>query len=260
MNIFDVTILGIVQGLTEFLPVSSSGHLVIARKVFGISDVQGTAFDAFLHLGTLTAVLVYYWRVWVGIGRGLFVSDTEGKDKRRLAAKLALATLPAAVVGYVFQGRVEVFRSITAVALGLILTALLLLVGDWLAGRVKVIKRANFQDAMYIGLFQVLALFPGVSRSGMTIAAGRWRGLSRKQAAHFSFLMSAPIIAGAGLSSLQSLVGGASFSMQHLLIAFLAAFIAGVVAIYTLLQLVERVSLKPFAIYLLLVAALLLVL
>src|SRR3989344_1045571 len=139
MSFGEVLILAVVQGLTEFLPVSSSGHLVIARVLLGITDIEGNAFDAFLHLGTLLAVLVYYWRVWRGLLRGLVVSDTEGRDKRDLAAKLAVATVPAAVAGYLAQDAVgTLLRSPQIVAGGLIVTGGALLVADVMAKRTTV--------------------------------------------------------------------------------------------------------------------------
>src|SRR3989344_5458727 len=205
MSWWEVVILAVVQGLTEFLPVSSSGHLLAARFLFGISDASGTSFDAFLHLGTLLAVFVYFWRVWWGIARALVRDDAEARDKRELVAKLAVATVPAAIVGYLFQDGYAVdFRTPGVLAAALAFTATVLWSSDraWQAQREKTIDRADFRDAMVIGLMQMVALLPGVSRSGMTIAAGRWRGLTRLQAARFSFLLSAPIIAGAGLASL----------------------------------------------------------
>lgn len=258
MSLGEVIILGLVQGFTEFLPVSSSGHLVAVRTLFHLSDIEGNAVDAFLHLGTLLAVLVYYRRVWSGMIRGVVKNDDEGKNKRELAAKLALATVPAAVVGYFFQDQVAgFFREPSGVAASLLATAVILMVADWLAGRQISIKRASFLDAVMIGLAQVVALLPGVSRSGMTIAAGRWRGLSRKQATNFSFLMSAPIIAGASLTSLASLLGAGTLSWGQMALGLLVSFGAGLAAIFGLLKVVERISLRPFAIYLMVLAALL---
>lgn len=259
MTLGEVAILGLVQGLTEFLPVSSSGHLVAVRVLFGLSDIEGNAVDAFLHLGTLLAVLIFYWKVWRGLIRSLVVNDDEGRDKRELAAKLALATVPAAIVGYLFQDQVaNLFRAPTWVAVNLAVTAVVLLAMEGVArGRIS-IRRASFLDAIMIGLAQVIALLPGVSRSGMTIAAGRWRGLSRKQAVNFSFLMSAPIIAGASLTSLASLADGGVLSLGQMVLGLLVSFAAGLAAIYLLLKVVEKISLRPFAVYLVVLAATLL--
>ena len=238
MLITDAAVLGLIQGITEFIPVSSSGHLLAARMFFGISDDNGTAFDAFLHLGTLAAVLLYYWRVWWGIIRGFISSDDEARDRRELAGKLALATVPAAIIGYLFQdGLADRFRTPVTLAAGLLLTAFVLWWFDRVAHRQASVRdqtvgaldgshRASYSDALVIGFAQVIALIPGVSRSGATMGAARGRGMSRKQAASFSFLMSAPIIAGAGLASLGDLVGGATFATNELLVGFIVSFVS----------------------------------
>lgn len=251
MEIGSAVFLAVIQGLTEFLPISSSGHLLAARLLFGISDTNGVALDTWLHLGTLGAVLFYFRSVWWGIGRSLFSDDPASRDKRELAGKLALATVPAALVGYLFQDEVvRIFRTPTWLVVSLMMTAAVLWLADRRPSQNNQLARASWHDAWLIGLAQVFALLPGVSRSGVTMAAGRWRGMSRRQAASFSFLLSAPIIAGAGLASVGSLFETDFFSLQLLLIAWLASFISGLVAIYLLLRFVERVSLLPFALYL----------
>lgn len=277
MSLDEVIILALVQGLTEFLPVSSSGHLLAARLLFGWTDTEGTAFDAFLHLGTLAAVLIYYRRVWWGIGRGLLVVDHEGQDKRELVAKLAVATVPGAVVGYFFQSEISAWlqgRVLLAVSFFITAGALYWFdvaqfkIGNQPTQPKPTIQpekphpngRASFRDAIYIGLAQAVALVPGISRSGMTIAAGRWRGLSRKQAVNFSFLLSAPIIAGASLSSLAGLLINGSVSSSQLLVGFIVSFISGLAAMSLLLKIVEKMSFLPFVIYLAGLAALILVL
>lgn len=272
MSNIEVILLGLVQGLTEFLPVSSSGHLLATRLLFGWTDTEGTAFDAFLHLGTLAAVLIYYRRVWWGIARGLLVSDREGLDKRELLAKIAVATLPAAILGYFFHQEAEEFlRGRLLLALSFLITAGALFFCDWRKHKEVSIQptdrldeprsvgRASFRDAIYIGLAQAVALVPGISRSGMTIAAGRWRGLNRKQAANFSFLLSAPIIAGASLSSLANLLINGSVSSSQLLVGFIVSFISGLAAMSLLLKIVEKMSFLPFVVYLVGLAALILV-
>ena len=166
-------------------------------------------------------------------------------------AKLAIATVPGATAGYLFQaGVASQLRSATVLVGALLFTALLLWVFDRLAQRASTIERASFKDAGVIGLMQILALIPGVSRSGVTIAAGRWRGLSRKQATTFSFLLSAPIIAGAGLASLPALVAGNGFTSEQLLLGFVLSFVSGYLAIAGLLKIVERISFMPFVAYL----------
>jgi len=252
MQLGDVVVLALTQGLTEFLPVSSSGHLVIVRLFFGISDIEGTSFDAFLHLGTLCAVLIYYRSVWYGMMRSLFVRDEEGKDKQDLFVKIAVATVPGAVAGYFFQDSIEhYFRSPVMLSAGLVITALSLLFGDLMYRRSKTIRRAELKDAALIGLAQAVALIPSISRSGLTIAAGRWRGLDRVQAANFSFLMSAPIIAGAGLAGLSQLINNGNFLPRDFLVGFIVSLVAGLLSVHLLIKLVQKISFKPFAVYLL---------
>lgn len=257
MGFGEIVGLGIVQGLTEFLPISSSGHLVAVRVLFGLSDVGGNAFDAFLHLGTLGAVLFYFWRLWWGVGRAFFVWRDDNREQRVLAGHLVLATLPAGVVGYIFQESFGLFfRSPLVVALGMVFTALVLLLVDLHLMTHRSLGQLTRFDALMIGLVQIVSLVPGVSRSGVTMAAGRSRGLSRKDAATFSFLMSAPIIAGAGLASLESLVVSGSFSVGELIAGFVASFTAGILAIAVLLKVVERVSFLPFVVYLIILGGL----
>lgn len=259
MPLFDVVLLALVQGLTEFLPVSSSGHLVVVRLLFGVNDAGGQVFDAFLHLGTLGAVLLYYWKVWVGIARSITRHDEEGRDKRELFAKLAIATVPAAIVGYLFEDSIsDYFRGPMALAVSFLFTAAVLFLSDYVSTKALTVSRARFSDALIIGVAQIIALVPAISRSGVTIAAGRARGLSRTQAAKFSFLMSAPIIAGAGLHSLVELIHTPVAVTGELFIGFLVSFLSGLAAIWLLMRFIERISFTPFAIYLCFVAAYLL--
>lgn len=247
MNLSEVTLLGLVQGLTEFLPVSSSGHLVVVRILFGISAPAGTTFDAFLHLGTLLAVLAYFWRVWLGIWWNW-----------NLVKKLIIATIPGAAAGFFLESRLEGWLDTPMwLAVGFLVSAVALLASDWWARHMSVKEKANSFDAFLIGLAQAVALVPAISRSGVTIAAGQARGLSRVEAVRFSFLMSAPIIAGAGFSSLVSLSHSHIYPPAQLLIGFLAAFLAGWAAIAFLLKVIEKISFWPFAVYLIILAGLL---
>lgn len=257
MQLTDVVILGVIQGFTEFLPVSSSGHLLAARYLFGISDDGGVALDAFLHLGTLTAVLIYFRTVWFGIVRSAIHVDAGGRDKRELLAKLLLATVPAAVVGFLFEDIVASnLRSPAVLAGSFVFTAALLWLFDVVAvGDVPTAHtRATFRDAIIIGCWQVVALIPGVSRSGVTIAAGRQRGLSRRQATTFSFLLSAPIIAGAGVSSAIDILQAHTVPVVQLFVGYSLALACGLLAIHLLLKAIERVSFTPFAVYLMIMA------
>lgn len=255
MTFVEISLLAIIQGLTEFLPVSSSGHLLAARYLLGISDIDGTAFDTFLHFGTLLAVLVYYRETWWRLLMGIIKRGPDSSEQRQLFASLCIATVPAAVIGYLFQDQiVQFFRSPKLLVLFFLFTAFVLFWFDRRPETKKVLNQIKFRDAFRIGLWQLLALFPGVSRSGMTIAGGRFQGLSRQQAATFSFLLSAPIIAGASLSSIPTLFNGHNFAIWQLLMGGAISFAVGLIAIYLLLKYVERISFRPFAIYLLFLA------
>jgi undecaprenyl-diphosphatase len=264
MTAFEVALLGTIQGFTEFLPVSSSGHLVIARLLLGFSDAAGGSLDAFLHLGTLLAVLIYFRPVWRSLWRSLVTAGEAEREQRALAGKLAMATVPAAVAGYLLQDAANgVLRHPPVVIAGLLVTALALLGADLLARRnaaelgdaTTLAFRVSWLDAVLIGSAQAVALVPGISRSGMTIAAGRARGLSRHGAAVFSFLLSAPIIAGAGLASLPLLARG-TVHPGLLLLGLIVSFVAGLVAIRLLLRLITWVAFWPFAVYLFCLAGL----
>jgi undecaprenyl-diphosphatase len=256
MTLAQIAVLAATQGLTEFLPVSSSGHLVLVREWLNISDINGGPLDAFLHLGTLLALLLYYWSVWVGLGRAIFTNDEEGRGKRELAGKLAVATVPGAIAGYFGQDWIEsVLRGPAVLGMGFLLTAIVLVVAQVWSRREAKNHRASYADALWMGLAQVLALVPSLSRSGVTIAAGCGRGLSKKQATTFSFLMSAPIIAGAGLFSLRSLLEIHAFSSVQLLVGFVISFVAGYVAISLFMRWVQKISFWPFVVYLLALTA-----
>ena len=195
--------LGVIQGLTEFLPVSSTGHLILAEKVMRIDqDKYGISFDAALHLGTLLALLAFFGGTWLRLGRGALrtvaersIADPEG----RLAWLIVLGTIPAAVLGLILQSKIEdAFRSPFLVATMLIAFSAVFLVAEAVASRRRTIAQLNWVDAAIVGCAQAIALVPGVSRSGATISAGLFRDFERPDAARFAFLLSAPIIAGAG--------------------------------------------------------------
>ncbi len=252
MDIFQAFILAVLQGLTEFLPISSSAHLVIPSLVLDWRD-QGLAFDVAVHVGTLTAVLLYYcrdlWRMalaWGGslLGRG---SSTES----RMVWYLALATLPAGLAGVLLGDFIEAHaRNLAVIATTTLVFGLLLGWADRHAIRVPGDAAIGWRQALVIGVAQALALVPGVSRSGVTITAGLFLNLSRQEAARFSFLLSIPVIAGAGL-----LKGAELASSGHPVdwsSLALAAVISGVTAfscITVFLRLLDRVGMMPFVYY-----------
>jgi undecaprenyl-diphosphatase len=212
-DLLKAAILGTIQGLTEFLPVSSTGHLILAQKALRVDeDEYGLAFDAAIHLGTLASLLLFYGSRWLRLGEGLLRSirarAVVGDPDGRLAWLIIVATLPAAVLGLVFENQIEdVFRSPWLVATMLIAFSAVFVYAETVSRRDRDTGDASLADALMLGFAQAVALIPGVSRSGATISAGLMRNLERREAANFAFLMSAPIIAGAGLKQMVDVVG-----------------------------------------------------
>src|SRR5659263_177267 len=231
-------LLGIVQGLTEFIPISSSGHLVLIPKLFGwnvfvATKGVSTAFDVALHLGTLLALLVFFRRQWIVLIKAFFLSlrhrPADWDRYMKLAWMLILASIPAAIAGALLNNVIEDhFRTSGWVAILLLLGASVMAAAELLGKRDRDFSRLKMKDAGIVGGAQVLALFPGVSRSGITISTGMLDGLDREAAAHFAFLMSAPIIAGAGLWQGQKLIRHGGFG-GHAGV-FAAGFIASAIA------------------------------
>lgn len=249
MNAVQALILGMVQGLTEFLPVSSSAHLVLVPDLMGW-DLPSTSFDLVLHLGTLVSVVVYFWRDLVEIIRAFARPDEAGRPLRRLGALLIIGTVPAAVIGGLFQSKFEeIFNQPTEVAVFLLITGVLLVAAEAAARKRRHIKDLKTVDAALIGLAQAVAIAPGISRSGATISAGLFLGFTREAAARFSFLLSIPIIAGATFVKLRHGMGDAPEGQLALLFGFIAAALAGFAAIKFLLGYVRRHNLRIFALY-----------
>jgi undecaprenyl-diphosphatase len=242
-------LLGIVQGLTEFLPVSSSGHLVVIQSFFPGFHGDELAFDVVLHLGTLLAVIVYFRKDLLAL-TGAVKPGVEGGRERRLLLWIVLATIPTGLIG--FLGR-DVFRQLFSVprlvGITLLITALLL----WLAERIPAGKRtqheAGWWRSVVIGLAQGLAILPGISRSGATIAAGMFSGLDRVQAARFSFLISIPAILGATLLDLPAITRLSGQATGPLLTGFLTSLLTGYAALGLLMFVVRRGRLVYFSLY-----------
>jgi undecaprenyl-diphosphatase len=254
VSLLQSIILGIVQGLTEFIPVSSSGHLVLVPWLLKWSD-PGLAFDAVLHLGTLLAILVYFWRDWVNVIVGFCRSLRQrslADPHARLAWAVIIATIPAGLLGLAFNDLVaSLFGSALAVALLLLVTAALLVVGEKWGRSTQAAKGIGMFSALGIGLAQAVAIVPGVSRAGATISAGRLLGLRREEAAHFSFLLAAPITGAAGALSLFKIVkaGALQDSGVALAVGFLVAAVSGYLVIRFLLNYLRKRSIYPFAAY-----------
>lgn len=258
MTAFQALILGIVQGATEFLPVSSSGHLVLVPWLLGwhLDPQAAFVFDVLVQWGTLLAVIAYFWRELVDVIQAAVLGLIHGhpleSPSARLAWLLVLASLPAAVLGLAFKDTVEATFGQPAMVFGfLLVTSAVLAVSEWLGRRSRSMDSLRWTDALWIGFAQVLALFPGVSRSGSTIAGGMTRNLRRPDAARFAFLMSVPIMIGAGLVALRDLMGLPDVGAQlgNLGIGFLAAAVVGYLAIRWLLRYLSHRPLTVFIAY-----------
>ncbi|MDO8736839.1 MAG: undecaprenyl-diphosphatase UppP [Thermoleophilia bacterium] len=260
MSLLEALILGIVQGLTEFLPVSSSAHLVLVPDVMGW-DPPSVAFDLVLHLGTMVAVLAYFWRDILEIIRAFSEKGKAAVVKRRIGLFLVIGTIPAAVIGGLFASKFEEFFVEPAwVAFFLIITGVLLVASQKVSGTRALHGRGAAQmkisDTLWIGFTQAAAILPGISRSGSTISTGLFLGLKRETAARYSFLLSVPIIAGAAVFQLRHGFGGGDGeggsngeTMATLVVGFIAAAISGFAAVKFLLGFVRHHSLAIFAIY-----------
>ena len=261
MTLIQIIVLALIQGLTEFLPVSSSAHLILGGKALGWQD-QGLVFDVATHLGTLLSVLVYFRHELATMARAWTVPVRCESDRlhRNLGIYLLIASLPALMMGYLAPDLVERYlRDVRVIAWTTIGFGLLLWLADTVGRKEKTVKEIGWGSAVMIGMAQVLALIPGVSRSGITITAGRFLGLSPDAAARFSFLLAIPIIAAAGTyGALRVAAGDASIDWAQFLLALLFSAIAGWVCIAAFLALLRKVGLLPFVVYRLLLGVVLL--
>lgn len=258
MSYFQALILGIVQGITEFLPISSSAHLVITPIFFGwkIPEDQVFLFDVLVQLGTLIAVILYFRRELIAICKNVFsgviAGDLFSQPKSRLGWNILFASIPAGLAGLFLKDLVEkAFHSPISTSIFLFCTAGILLGADYFGKGDRKIEEVTWIDAIWIGIAQALAIFPGISRSGATISGGMMRNLGRKASARFSFLMSIPIMLAAGFLSVTKLFSLSDVSqfLPILLLGSIASAIVGYLAIHWLLNFLSRHSLKPFAFY-----------
>src|SRR3989454_4615326 len=268
-QILHAAILGLVQGLTEFLPVSSSAHLILVPRFLGWNDpfVDTAAFDVMLHVGTLLALLVYFWRDLVRLLRAFLASvrDREiGRDpERRLAWLLLVSAIPAAILGAALERFFDTFfrERLGWIGIFLVAGAVLLWLAERWGPRNRGIDGLRFLDALAIGIAQALALFPGISRSGITIAAGLFLGLERAAAARFAFLMAIPVIAGAAvLKSRELISSGVSGHEAALAVGVAVSGLSGLAAIAFLLAFLRRNSTGLFIVYRVILAGLVVVL
>lgn len=258
MDILYNIVLGIVQGITEFLPVSSTGHLIVVRDLFGLNGEFGLALDAVLHLATALAVLVYFRKDFWNLFKEAFsfVQGREVSHKNRiLLVSLVLGTIPAVIVGLFLEEIMgTLFRNVNLVAYALIVGSGLLYFADRYA---KQDKELSVKSGWKIGLFQVLALVPGMSRAGSTISGGLILGLSREEAARFTFLLSFPIIFGAGSKKALELSSDGLLNFP-ILVSAISAFAVGMFSIHYLLKFLKTHNLKVFVVYRLVLAVVIL--
>jgi undecaprenyl-diphosphatase len=261
MSVFHAVVLAIVQGLTEFLPISSSAHLWFFPWALHWPD-GGLPFDVALHAGTLIAVVLFFLGTWIelvlngfGIHYPARATSEQVQINRRLFWLLVVGTIPGGIVGYLFERFIEeTWRNPGPIAAATIAIGLLMWIADSTGNLRRKLEHANLGDAIVIGSAQALALFPGVSRSGITIIAGLWRKMTRETAARFSFLLSTPLIAGAALKEVPQLMrlhrsGGVELPLSTLLLAIAVSAITGYAVIGFLLRYLQTRTLKIFVVY-----------
>ena len=267
MSVIEAIVLGIVQGLTEFLPISSTGHLRIVPAFLGWED-PGAAFTAVVQLGTMAAVLLYFREDLIRIGRAWLDSVRERGRRRDLDARLGwyivLGTIPIGIFGVLFKDQIETgARDLYLIGIALIVFGLIMAVADHLATCRRQIEDVEARDGFWVGMAQALALVPGVSRSGATISAGLFLGLDRAAAARFSFLLSVPAVVLSGLFELASIIHGdesQSAGAGSLVIATSLAFVVGYASIALLLRFLVRHTLFVFVAYRIVLGAIVLAL
>jgi undecaprenyl-diphosphatase len=251
LNFMQAIVLGILQGLGEFLPISSTAHLILAPYFFGWPD-PGLSFDVALHVGTLIAVVAFFWHDWLDIfksaSNSVFHTNYKLKTtnyKPNVLWLLVVASVPGAIFGFLFETQAEhAFRNPLLIAFTLSVVGLILYLADKYAAHKKDINNISIKDSIVIGLSQAIAIIPGVSRSGATMTAGLSLGLSREQAARFSFLLSTPIIFGAAILKVPHLFR-AGITLP-ILFGIIASAISGYFAIKYMLRFIQKVGYKPF--------------
>jgi undecaprenyl-diphosphatase len=264
VNPFQAVVYGIVQGLSEFLPISSSAHLRIVPALFGWED-PGSAFSAVIQLGTMLAIVCYFWRelthvafAWV---RGIVDKSVRGSLEYRLGWYLIFATIPVGILGFLFKDQIETgARNLWLIASTLIIMALVLLASEKVGVKTRQEEDLNRTDAVVVGLAQSLALIPGVSRSGATITAGLFRGLTREAAARFSFLLSVPAVVGSGLFEARKVGEAGGPGMGVTIVATIFSFAVGLATIAWLIRYITVHSTIVFVIYRIALGVLLIIL
>lgn len=258
MTLSQALILGIIQGASEFLPISSSGHLVLAPYIFGwqIDPQEAFIFNVLVQVATLSAVIAYYWKdlkkILSAVISGLIRRKPFLEEDAKLGWLLVLSTIPAGLVALLFKDTFQAaFSDPRSAAIFLLCTSALLVIGELLGKRSKLLNSMNWLDALLIGLFQTLALFPGISRSGSTIAGGMIRGFDRKSSARYSFLMAVPVMLAAGVLAVNDLLQLPALlgNLPVYLAGFICAALVGYLAIRWFIGYLSRQSLYLFAAY-----------
>ena len=263
MTLFEAVVLGVVQGLTEFLPISSTAHLRIVPALLGWGD-PGAAYSAVIQLGTVVAVLTAFWKDIVkltrGFVRGLIDRKPFGTEESRLAWFVGLGTIPISVMGLLFKSAIKTsLRSLYVISTSLIVLAIVLFLVERFASHKRTISELTLKDGLIVGLWQALALIPGSSRSGTTITGALWLGLRREDATRYSFLLSIPATTLAGLLQLKDLIEATDRpSVAALVVGTVVSFIAGLAAISGLLRFVKTHSMLVFVVYRIVLGVLLL--
>ncbi len=263
MNLFHAFLLGIIQGLTEFIPVSSTAHLLIAQHMLGLpADDAAFAFNVLIQLGTLLALIVYFWTDLIALVKAFFARPFSTPENK-LAWYIIIATIPALLAGALLNSLVQsLFKNqLLEAAIRLFAAAILLFLAEWVGKRTRSLEAMTWLDALIVGLFQVLAVFPGASRSGTTISGGMLRGFSRPAAARFAFLMSVPVMLAAGVYEMKDVVKLPHLGtfLPLLGVGFIMAAVVGWFSVRWLLGYLNKNSLYVFAGYCAVVGALCLI-
>jgi len=250
-DLFRSTILALIQGLTEFLPISSSAHLILPSELFGWDD-QGLGFDMALHLGTLSAVILYFRKDLWSVAMSMIAQLTKGEvsDNSKLGWNIVIATFPVLVAGFLVKDYAEAeLRNVSVITATTLIFGLLLGIADRFAPQTRALEQVTWRISLLIGLAQMLAVIPGTSRSGVTMTAALFCGLKRETAARFSFLLSVPTIAAAGLLKLIDLLEMPDINWNELVYATVVAALTAFFCIHYFLKLIANFSFMPFVVY-----------
>ncbi len=247
MTIFQAIIYGIVQGIGEFLPISSSGHLIALPIILGWKD-PGLAFDVALHLGTLVAVIAFFWRDWINL---ITAGFTKRKSKDgKLFWYIVVATIPGAIIGKLLEKKAEVaFRNLALVGTMLIVMGIIMYIADKIEQTNVEVENIGLKRSFIIGCSQAFAIIPGVSRAGVTMSSGLFTGLTKEGAARFSFLLSTPLILGAGLLKLKNIINTPADQVPAVIVAIVTSAVVGFLSIKFLLSYLKKNGFGIFVLY-----------